>query len=372
MRIQNRLSEVRRRRGLSAADLASKAGVKRQTIYAIEAQKFVPNTLVALRLAQILEVGVEELFSIEPVPAPPDRPRTVDLLTTHGDRGQPDQPVRLCRIGRRIIAVPSPPLVGELPPADALVVGSAKAGRTLVRTIPVEEEAKNRLIAAGCDPAMPVLSRYLSKHADIDLITPGCSSTQALTWLRERKIHIAGTHLRDEARGGSSQAIVERFLPKDSFRIVTFASWEEGLVVAEANPKRIRSVADLVRPDVVLINREVGAGSRFLLDGCLSKEGIPPARVRGYQQTASGHILAAWHVYSGKADCCIATRAAARVFSLGFIPLVNERYDLVIPLRYWGTHAVQAVLDSLNRSSLRAELEAIGGYDTTQTGRLVT
>jgi molybdate-binding protein len=263
-------------------------------------------------------------------------------------------------------------LVGELPPADALVVASARAGRALVRAIPVEGKARNRLIAAGCDPAMPVLSRYLSKHADTDLITPGCSSTQALTWLRERKIHIAGTHLRDEGRGGSSQAIVARFLPSNSFRIVTFASWEEGWVFAEGNPKRIRGVADLARPDVVLINREVGAGSRFLLDNCLSKEGIPPARVRGYQQTASGHILAAWHVYSGKADCCIATRAAARVFNLGFIPLVNERYDLVIPLRYWDTHAVQATLDALNRSSLRAELEALGGYDTTQTGRLVT
>jgi len=371
MRIQNRLAEVRRRRGLSAADLASKAGVKRQTIYAIEAQKFVPNTLVALRLAQILEVSVEELFSVEP-PAATDRPKTVDLLTTHGDRGQPDQPVRLCRIGTRTIAVPSSPLVGELPPADALVVGPAKAGRTLVRTIPVEDETKSRLIAAGCDPAMPVLSRYLSKHANIGLMTPGCSSTQALTWLRERKIHIAGTHLRDETHGGSSQAIVERFLPEHSFRIVTFASWEEGLVVAESNPKHIHGVADLVRADVVLVNREVGAGSRFLLDSCLSKEGIPPARVRGYQQTATGHILAAWHVHTGKADCCIATRAAARVFSLGFIPLVNERYDLVIPLRYWNTNAVQVMLDTLNRSALRSELESIGGYDTSQTGRLVT
>lgn len=131
MRIQNRLAEVRRRRGFSAADLASKAGVKRQTIYAIEAQKFVPNTLVALRLAQILEVSVEELFSVEPVAAPPEKPRTVDLLTAQGDRGQPNQPVRLCRIGTRTIAVPSSPLVGELPPADALVVGPADSGRTL-------------------------------------------------------------------------------------------------------------------------------------------------------------------------------------------------------------------------------------------------
>lgn len=372
MQIQNRLAEVRRRRGLSAADLASKAGVKRQTIYAMEAHKFVPNTLVALRLAQVLEVAVEELFSVETALSPPERQRPVDLLIGHGGQGQPDQPVRLCRIGRKMIAVSSSPVIGELPRADALVVGPGKAGRTLVRTIHAEDEAKGRLIAAGCDPAMPVLSRYLSKHAGIDLITPGCSSTQALTWLKEKNIHIAGTHLRGEAHGGSTLEIVEKFLPKGGFRVVTFASWEEGLVFARANPKSIRSVADLVRPDVTLINREVGAGSRFLLDSCLTKEGISPTKVRGYQQTTTGHILAAWHIDSGKADCCIATRAAARVFGLGFIPLVSERYDLVIPVQYWDTPAVQVMLDALNRSSVRGELEAIGGYDTTQTGRLVS
>ena len=119
------------------------------------------------------------------------------------------------------------------------------------------------------------------------------------------------------------------------------------------------------------MNREAGAGSRFLLDSLLKKNGIVPKNVRGYRQLAKGHILAAWHVHNGLADCCIATEASARVFGLNFIPLVSERFDLVIPDRHWDLPAVQALMDALNRSSLRKELEALGGYDTRETGNLV-
>ena len=154
--------------------------------------------------------------------------------------------------------------------------------------------------------------------------------------------------------------------------MVTFALWEEGLVVAKGNPKRILGIGDLARKDVTLINREVGAGSRFLLDCLLKEQGITARRARGYDQVAYGHIPAAWHVRSGNADCCMATQAAALLFGLDFLPLAGERYDLVIPERYFGLQAVQVLLDVMNRSALRRELEALGGYDTSQTGRMLT
>jgi putative molybdopterin biosynthesis protein len=371
MRVQNKLAEARQQRGLSAAALASKAGVKRQTIYAIEAHRYIPNTLVALRLAQVLEVPVEELFSIQMPASASEKSTPVDLLMGPAKSGQPDQPVRLAKVGRRIIGVPSFPVLGELPAADAVIVGPGKGGRTLVRPFHDEDDAKNRLIIAGCDPAMPVLARHVGKHGSIELIIAGCSSRQALEWLEDRKIHVAGTHLSSKSAGGSNLEAIEKFFPKGGVRVVTFASWEEGLVVAGANPKKISGVVDLARPDVTIINREVGAGARFLLDSFLKREGISPRDVNGYDQITSGHVLAAWHVYGGKADCCIATRAAARVFGLHFIPLASERYDLVIPEQCWDLPAVQVVLDALNRSSLKGELEALGGYDTSQTGRLV-
>ncbi len=372
MRVQSRLAKFRQQRGISAAALASAVGVQRQTIYAIEAQRYVPNTLVALRLSQALEVPIEELFVVEQESSSPPKAMPVDLLVNPVAIGKPNQPVLLCRVGDRRIAVPSAPVHGEIPAADAIVLGPGKTGTTLVQPFHEEENPENRLLIAGCDPAMPVLARHLLKHGNIEIITAGCSSTQALKWLKERKIHIGGTHLRSELSTGSNWEVIKKFFPKANIRVATFASWEEGLVVASGNHKGINGVRDLARRDVEIVNREVGSGSRFLLDSFLQKEGIPSRDVRGYEQITSGHILAAWHVYSSKADCCIATRASAGVFGLDFIPLVSERFDLVIPKRYWDLPAVQIVLDTLNRSSFKRELEALGGYDTSQTGHLVS
>jgi putative molybdopterin biosynthesis protein len=371
MKVQNRLAEVRRQRGLSAADLASEIGVSRQTIYAIEARRYIPNTLVALRLSEALQVPVEQLFAILEESSPQEKTTRVELLSHTAGPSQPNQPIRICSVGNRKIGVPSSPVLGEIPPADAIVIGTGKTGSTLVRLLQEDVNPENRLLIAGCDPAMPVLARYLLKHANIEVITTGCSSTLAMQRLKDREIHIGGTHLRSESIEDSNLRVIEKFFPKGGYRVVTFASWEEGFVVSQGNSKNVTSPEDLIRKDLKIVNREVGSGSRYLLDSLLSKAGIPPVKVQGYKNMAGGHILAAWQVHCGQADCCVATRASARVFGLDFIPLVTERFDLVIPGRYWDMPTMQTLLDSLNRSPLRRELEALGGYDTSQTGRLV-
>jgi putative molybdopterin biosynthesis protein len=147
--------------------------------------------------------------------------------------------------------------------------------------------------------------------------------------------------------------------------------WEEGIVTARGNPKGIRGIEDLARKDVRIVNREKGAGSRFLLDSRLERLKIDVKRVAGYRHLASGHLPAAWQVRTGAADCCIATRAAARVFGLGFIPLVSERYDLALRRQHLDLPTVQVLLDTLNRSNFRRELESMGGYDTRVAGQRI-
>ena len=119
------------------------------------------------------------------------------------------------------------------------------------------------------------------------------------------------------------------------------------------------------------MNREKGSGSRFLLDEVLGKSGIDSARVHGYNQIALGHIPAAWHIYSGRADCCVATRVAARTFGLDFIPLTTERYDLIVRDRAFARESVQVLLDVINRSAFQRELRELASYDMTQTGKVV-
>ena len=139
-------------------------------------------------------------------------------------------------------------------------------------------------------------------------------------------------------------------------------------MLARGNPKNIKGIQDLGRKDVTIVNREPGAGSRLMLDSYLQKCGVPVRSVNGYKEIASGHLPAAWQVKMGRADCCLATKTAACVFGLDFIPLESERYDLVIRKQNLNHPGIQILLETLGRTSFRRELEGLGGYDTRIAG----
>jgi molybdate-binding protein/DNA-binding XRE family transcriptional regulator len=370
MKVQNHLADLRQKRGLAAAELASQIGVTRQTVYAMEAGTYVPNTLVALKTAQVLGVQVEDLFRIEDDVLPARYTGNVEILPG-GQDAQPGQPIQLCRVGRRLVATCPEPLTWSLPPADAVLIDAGRSakrnGKATVQLLQDEKELGKRLMVAGCDPGISVLSRHLQR-AGIELVVVSRNSSQALDLLKRRLVHVAGTHLRDQATGESNLPAVRRRFANHTVAVIGFALWEEGIVVSRGNPKGIREIADFARKNVTIANRESGAGCRLMLDSQLEQLGIAAASVKGYRQIALGHLPAAWHVLTGKADCCIATKAAARVFGLDFIPLLSERYDLVIRKTDLNSPGVQALLDTLGRAAFRRELEGLGGYDTRTAG----
>jgi putative molybdopterin biosynthesis protein len=367
--IENNLARLRQKRGLSASDLAKQVGVSRQTIYAMEAASYVPNTTVALKLARALETTVEDLFCLpDDAQAPALRAEEVTFLPDSGI-SEPGQAVQLCRVDKRLMASIPSAVQWYFPASDAVVVRKpVRRGKAKVQVFHSEVDFRNRILVAGCDPGISVLARHV-QTAGIELVLAHRNSSQALELLKNGCVHIAGTHLRDEASGESNIPAVGRMFAKSSAAVISFAVWEEGIVTVRGNPKGIREIADLARKDVSMVNRESGAGSRMLLDSHLQRLGLRPRAVRGYERIAHGHFPAAWQVLSGAADCCIATRAAARVFGLGFIPLVSERYDLAIRRRDLDLPGIQTLLDTLSRSSFRRELESLGGYDTTAAGR---
>ncbi|MBM3775205.1 MAG: helix-turn-helix domain-containing protein [Acidobacteria bacterium] len=363
LELRNSLKSLRQRRGLAASELARQVGVSRQTIYAIEAGDYVPNTAVALRLARALEARVEEVFDLTPEPS---RERVVEAELL-GAEVRPRQALRLVHVGRKRIAVAAEPNWFHLAPAHGLAAGRAR-GRLAVRLLPDAGLASARLLIAGCDPAVSLLAERLAGAARIELAAANASSRHALEWLRDGRVHIAGCHLRDRATDEFNLPAVREFFPKGGVQVIEFAHWENGLVLGRGNPKGIAGVEDLARRGVRFLNREAGAGSRTLLDQRLARAGIDGQQVAGYQRAAHGHLPAARQVSAGEADCTIATRAAAEAFGLDFIPLETQRYDLVIPRRFLELPAIGALLDQLSRASLRRSLEQVGGYDTRGTG----
>lgn len=366
---QNHVGEYRRRRGMGVSELALRVGVTRQTIYSIEAGNYVPNTVVALRMGQTLGTSVEDLFPLDDA-APFSYPDESALLLPGAHPPYEGQPVQLCRVGKELIAA-SPEAMGWfLPPADGVLVGplhGKKQDKVRVRPFCDTRELGKRLLVAGCDPGISVLMRHLQR-AGIELIVVNRNSTKALELLKAGLVHIAGCHLRDKETGESNLPVVHRYFDKRTVAVVGFAIWEEGIAVARGNPKKIESLTDFARSDVTIANREEGAACRIMLDRALEDAGISPKKVKGYDQIAQGHLPVAWHVQTGKADCGVVTRAAARVFGLDFISLIQERYDLVMRRSHLARPEMQELLETLGRANFRRELEGLGGYDTRTSG----
>jgi len=368
--VQNNLAGVRKARGISASDLAKKIGVTRQTIYAVESGNYIPNTEVTLRLARELEVRVEELFSL-----PNERTEEASAVTAeYLGQGNPGngQAVRVCQVGTKWVSVPVDARPYHLPEADAVIFGGiSKSQKAKVRLFSEDETGGNKIVLAGCDPATSLLARMVERLSGVEIVHAPASSQLALDWLKEGKVHIAGSHLQDQHTAEFNLPIIKRQFPNRDMVVITFARWEEGIVVAPGNPKGIRKVEDLNRKTVTMINREAGSGSRALLDGLVRSAGIDPKQIRGYDRAAFGHLSAAHAVLMGDADCCIATRSAAQTFGLDFVPLRNEQYDFVLHRETLKLAAAQAMFDALQRSTLRRKLEVLAGYDTSQTGALV-
>jgi molybdate-binding protein len=327
---------------------------------------------VALKLARALDNKVEDLFFLEDDGLQPLPTEQVELLSGE-DVPVPGQPLQLCRVNKRVIAASPEPGTWSLPAGDAVLMGApanTKAPqRVRAQVIDLDWKERQRLLIAGCDPAATLLARHLERHG-VELVVAFQNSSRALELLKRGLIHIAGTHLSTDA-STSGGARADRVFAGGSFAVLSFALWEEGLVVAPGNPKSIHSPADLVREEVSIANREAGAGCRTLLDSLLQRLGIQSSQVRGYDRIAPGHLPAARLVQAGLADCCISTRAAARFFGLDFVPLVTKRYDLVVRKSSLKLPQMEILLETLGRTPFRRSIEAIAGYDMKTAGERV-
>ncbi len=370
MEVKNNLAELRVKRGLGVAELARRIGVSRQTIYAIETGEYIPNTLVSLKLAGALDAPVEKIFELD-TPAKPVEELVEATLLGEASLFQRGQPLRLCQVEKRVVAVAAEFGGWELPQADAVLVEveRARGHSPLGKVRPLSEKWKSgaRILLAGCDPSVSFLGQAAVGQG-CELVACYANSTQALELLREGVVHIAGSHLLDRSSGRAALAPLTRVFPRGSVAVFSYALWEEGMLVAPANPKRIRGVQDLARRGVRFTNREPGAGCRTLLDNCLKKAGLTGGKVNGYEKITAGHLAAARQVRDGAVDCCISTRGVARAMSLDFIPLAEKPYHLLVRRAHLELEPVKVLLAAMERASFRREVEAATGYDMRCAG----
>jgi molybdate-binding protein/DNA-binding XRE family transcriptional regulator len=371
-RLQSGLRELRLKAGLQQRELAERVGVSRQTLGALEAGESVPATSIALQLARVLGCRVEDIFSLGADDSP------LDAVLVGGDEGDPAlrQRVAVATVDERWVAHL---LDGEgtsgVAPADGLLApGRGRdAGKRPARVRPLRDGAalRENLFAAGCDPALALLAGHVGERwqgSRVHWLEAG--SGKALDMMAERQVHVAGLHLYDEESGDYNVAPVRRRLGGRAMVLVNLAVWEQGLVVAAGNPKRIRGIADLARKGVRVVGRESGTGSQELFTRLAAEEGVPRRAVE-VVIVARGHHAVAQAVASGGADAGIATRAAAACHGLEFLPLAEARFDLAVPRQATDDARVQRLLDVLASQRFRRDLGGLAGYGTARTGQVV-
>ena len=375
--IENRLKDVRQAKGLSQGELAIRADITRQAVSSIESNRYLPTTAVALQLARVLETSVEDLFRFK------EQGEVIEARLIDAPTGAwvGDHPIRVkvVNVRGRYAARPVTAL-GEVlsytVSADGFLEATQPAregkGDSLVRVRLSRDlrTIEQEIAVAGCDPAIFLAGEHLRRRKDqTSVVGWTMGSTAALQALQRGEVHVAGLHLVDSSTGESNLPFLRRQLKANAYDVITFATWEEGLLVRAGNPKSIRAVSDVADPNVTLVNREEGAGARLLLDQRLRAAGINSDQVKGYGTIVASHFEVARAIAGRQADVGVGIRPAAQLFGLDFVPLQSARYDLVVPKAYLKSHPTLANLfDAIVSRPFRTEIEALGGYDTRETG----
>ncbi len=243
----------------------------------------------------------------------------------------------------------------------------AKAGAFLLQQLVVPRTQKPTLVFSGSnDLALEAIAQHVGKH--FHLLNFPIGSLDGLVYLRQGLCQFSGSHILDED-GEYNCSTVRHLFPDRAVEMVTLAHRIQGLMVKPGNPKSIRRIKDVTRPDVRIVNRNPGSGTRLWFDAELKRLRIDAKQIRGYDQIAKTHTASASMIEAGQADVGLGLQAAAHRHQLDFLPLFEERYDLVLPRE--NEEFISPLLDYLQTAAFRNELNSLTGYNPAHSGEQI-
>jgi putative molybdopterin biosynthesis protein len=288
--------------------------------------------------------------------------------------------VALGKIGDRIVATPlsrGAGVITSLVRADGIMMvprhsqGIDSGGTVEVELKRSQEEIENTIVSIGShDMSQDIINSLLHKYyPGRRLSSAHVGSLGGLLALKRKEAHIAGTHLLDENTGEYNFRYIKELLAGEKTVLVNLIYRQQGLMVVKGNPKHITGLADLLRTDVSFVNRQHGSGTRVLLDYKLKQAGLDSSKINGYNREEFSHTGVAAIIASGVADVSLGILAAARALGLDFLPLLQERYDLAIPLAFYQSPLLEPLLAIIRGQEFKDIITSLGGYDTYETGR---
>jgi len=295
--------------------------------------------------------------------------------------------VVLGKVGEKLLAAPlarGAGVITSLVQADGLAIipsgiqGIEAGEKIQVRLYRSRSEIEKTILAIGShDLTLDLLAQFLSEH-DRRLASANVGSQGGLVALRRGEAHLAGSHLLNPETGEYNLSYIRQYMPNIPVKVLALVGREQGLIVRRGNPKGVKSLGDLSRSAagkdanvVRFINRQRGAGTRVLLDYHLNSMTISPGSIEGYNQEEYTHLGVAAAVASGRADCGLGIAAAAQALDLDFIPLFQERYDLVIPKQLAEDELLAPLFGLLADSAFRNAVSQLTGYDVSVMGTII-
>ena len=283
-------------------------------------------------------------------------------------------------VGGKLLAAPlsrGAGVITSLVQADGLALVPSgtqgiEAGEPIqARLYRSKSEIEKTIFCIGShDLTLDLLAQFLSER-DRRLVSANVGSQGGLIALRRGEAHLAGSHLLDPQSGEYNISSIRRYMPGVPVKVIALVGRQQGLIVQRGNPKGITNLRSLTKSQVRFVNRQRGAGTRVLLDYHLNSMTIPPESIVGYQQEEYTHLAIAASVASDRADCGLGIAAAAQALDLDFIPLFQERYDLVIPKQFADDDLLTPLFGLVADSAFREAVSRLTGYDVSVMGTII-
>ena len=288
--------------------------------------------------------------------------------------------VAVGKVGDKLLAAPlsrGAGVITSLVQADGLALipsgaqGYEAGDQVKVHLYRSRAEIERTIFCIGShDLTLDLLAQFLAEH-DRRFASANVGSQGGLIALRRGEAHLAGSHLLDPATGEYNISYIRQYMPNIPVKVVALVGRDQGLLVRKGNPKGVKTLGDLSKPQVQFVNRQRGAGTRVLLDYHLNAMAMSADSIMGYTQEEYTHLGVAAAIASGRADCGLGIAAAAQALDLDFVPLFQERYDLVIPKVFADDKLLAPLFDLMTDSAFREAVSQLMGYDVSVMGTVI-
>ncbi|NIO05458.1 MAG: helix-turn-helix domain-containing protein [Proteobacteria bacterium] len=244
----------------------------------------------------------------------------------------------------------------------------------VLRWIDERVEREENILIAGSDDIL--LGRLLASYSrerfpkSVIFYSP-VGSLKGIQCLSEHKAQACCLHLLDVETGEYNLPFLERHLSSQEYIVINLWHRKQGLILKRNNPLGIKGLDDMVRRKARFVNRNKGSGTRLFLEYLLSQKEFHETEIVGFTDEVDTHLEVGLRVLFGEVDVGLGIEYVSHLLSLDFIPLQEERFDLVIPKELWPIRVMKEFVGSIDPANIRRLARSLPGYSLKDTGKVL-